>query len=113
MRSSGDAELGGPKQNARGVVSDRKSIPSNNLRYRAGSTFFAFLIRLRDCIQLGCCLSRSIRAALRPRPRGCRTLFSSQDNHVAATDTPTQNRRPPSLRRSLPVPPPAHPPSHP
>ncbi len=113
MRSSGDAQLGEPKQNARVVVSDRKSIPSNNLRYRAGSTFFAFLIRLRDCIQLGCCLSRSIRAALRPRPRGCRTLFSSQDDHVAATEKPTQNRRAPSVGGSLRVRPRAQPACHP
>src|SRR6202022_1883426 len=45
--------------------------------------------RLRDCIQLGCCLSRSIRAALRPRPRGCRKLFL-----LRTTMSPRQKDRP-------------------
>src|ERR1700730_2836357 len=35
----------------------------------------------------------SIRAAVRPRPRGCRTLFSSQDEHGGATEKPGENRR--------------------
>jgi hypothetical protein len=49
----------------------------NNLQHWRAFPSLLLHPRLRDCIQLGCCLSRSIRAALRPRPRGCRTLFSS------------------------------------
>lgn len=66
---------------AEAVWAFRAHIRSDPTGYNGALRVLTLLLWPGDCFQLACCLSGSIGAAVRPWPRGCRTLFPSQDDH--------------------------------